>query len=409
MRKRLKSRRYLLIPGNNSLSHVAKCLAVSESLAKRGHTVQLAVKPEYASFLRQLGIEPITLPDIQQADNSPFPTIAWFRDTERTAACIQAEADLIRKFQPDRVVGTFRFTLRASTALAGVPYDSMICGCMLPEYGGGLGFAAHERGARDQAIILDSFFRYAGGALSKAYAQFNVNGVTDARQALRGERTFLWDFPEFMPLPFQAGCDYVGPISWNHWPHDESESAPLLRDNCRLAVLAFGTGAQYKGVIQRLARILIKLGFRVAVACGGQESVDRNGYDPAIVLLRYAPMNLLLKRASLLVTHGGQMTVFEALGSGVPVAVMPFQPEQAQNGVCLEQIHCGQRLIPSQVFQGDPMTYVAALDQISDDDLASRFTALVEDAEVRRHLAAMGPTMAKYGGAEALASMLETA
>jgi hypothetical protein len=405
----VKSRRYLLIPGNNSLSHVAKCLALSESLERRGHTARLAVKRKNSAFLRELGVEHFVLPDVQEADNSPFPTIAWFRDTERTAACIRAEMDLIEAFRPDRVMGTFRFTLRASAAKTGVPYDSLICGCMLPEHDEALGFSNGEPGARDQAIILDSFFRYAGAALSKAYALFGVAGVEDSRQALKGDRTFLWDFPEFMRLHSQSGRDYVGPIFWNRWPYDALDPNLVLHAHRRLAILAFGTCTQNGDVVPRLSRILAGMGFQVVVACGGQAVDGKNGYDPSSILLRYAPMNLLLPKASLLVTHGGQMTIFEALGFGVPVAVMPFQAEQAHNGVCLERIHCGRRLIPSQVFQGDPATYVSAFDRMSDKDLMERLSALVDDADVHQHLKAIGCTLSKYGGVETLASMWEDA
>ena len=405
----MKSRRYLLIPGNNSLSHVAKCLALCESLERRGHTARLAVKHNNVSFLRQLGVEHFVLPDIQESDNSPFPTIAWFRDPERTAACIRAELELIQAFKPDRVMGTFRFTLRASAAMAGVPYDSLICGCMLLEHDGALGFTNGEPGARDQAIILDSFFRYAGAALSKAYALLGVQGVEDARQALRGDRTFLWDFPEFLRLPSRSGCEYVGPIFWNRWPYDEFDLNRILHADRRLAILAFGTCTQNGEVVPRLSRILARMGFQVVVACGGQAVDGKNGYDSSAILLRYAPMSLLLPKASLLVTHGGQMTIFEALGFGVPVAVMPFQPEQAHNGVCLEQIHCGRRLISSQVFQGDPMTYVSAFNRMSDEDLMGRISALVDDTDVRQHLKAIGHTLSKYGGVETLASMWESA
>jgi len=378
-------------------------------LQRRGHTAWLAVKHEYASFLRQLDVEHFVLPDIQEADNSPFPTIAWFRDAQRTAACIRAEMKLIQTFKPDRVLGTFRFTLRASAARAGVPYDSLICGCMLPEYDRGLGFTNGEHGERDQAIILDSFYRYAGAALSKAYTLFGVEGVRDVRQALKGDRTFLWDFPEYMPLPSQSVCDYVGPIFWNRWPYDEVDPNRILNANRRLAILAFGTCTQNGEVVPRLSRILASMGFQVVVACGGQVVVDRNGYDSSVILLRYAPMSLLLPRASLLVTHGGQMTIFEALSFGVPVAVMPFQPEQAHNGVCLEEICCGRRIISSQLFQGNSLTYVDAFNRLSDENIALQLAALVNDMDVRRRISAVSRAMAQYGGTETLAAMLEDA
>jgi hypothetical protein len=80
------------------------------------------------------------LPDIQEIDRSPYPTINWFRNRDHILKCIYAEIALIKKYKPDRVLGVFRFTLKAASAVCKIPYDSLACGCMLPYMSGALGF-----------------------------------------------------------------------------------------------------------------------------------------------------------------------------------------------------------------------------------------------------------------------------
>jgi UDP:flavonoid glycosyltransferase YjiC (YdhE family) len=101
------------------------------------------------------------------------------------------------------------------------------------------------------------------------------------------------------------------------------------------------------------------------------------------------------------------MTVFEALRNEVPLLVMPFQPEQAHNGVCLERIGCGARLIPSTLFHGLSEDYVQALRRVSDDDLKEKIARLVDDPETGKALARMRQVIANYQGAEAIARALE--
>ena len=120
--------------------------------------------------------------------------------------------------------------------------------------------------------------------------------------------------------------------------------------------------------------------------------------DPRVVIQTFAPLHEILPHASLLVTHGGQLTVFEALQNHVPVVVMPFQPEQAHNGVCLERLGCGIRLVPPYPFQGNPQVYIEALANMSDADIASRITALVEDPRLADSLARVKTMLARYGG-----------
>ena len=52
--------RFLLEPCNNTLSHVAKCLALREALEACGHEVFLAVSVARAAFLERIGQRPST-------------------------------------------------------------------------------------------------------------------------------------------------------------------------------------------------------------------------------------------------------------------------------------------------------------------------------------------------------------
>ncbi|MCC6562545.1 MAG: glycosyl transferase, partial [Xanthomonadales bacterium] len=150
--------RFLLLPGNNTLSHIAKCLALREALEARGHQTFLAVSSGRSGFLDRLGERRrFFLPDIQEADGSPTPTLAWFRPA-RVEACVLAERALIQQLRPDAVLGVFRFTGRLSATLANVPYHSLICGSMTPACDEVLGFAPREPGADEQATAL-RFFR----------------------------------------------------------------------------------------------------------------------------------------------------------------------------------------------------------------------------------------------------------
>jgi UDP-N-acetylglucosamine:LPS N-acetylglucosamine transferase len=113
----------------------------------------------------------------------------------------------------------------------------------------------------------------------------------------------------------------------------------------------------------------------------------------------------LLERASLLVCHGGQLSVFEALSQQIPVAVMPFQPEQAQNGVCLEQLGCGQRLVPGQSFLGRSEVYSEAFNQRSDKALKESLLSLGGNRDA---LAYVSNLLASYKGNEVIFRLLES-
>ncbi len=401
--------KYLLMPGNNSLSHVVKCLAVGDVLTARGHEVRIAVSRKHSRFLQKQSLEHFVLPDIQETDESGFPSVEWFRQPRLITDCINEEVRLLRAYQPDRVVGVFRFTLSSSARIAGVPYDSLICGCMIPDSPEVMGFAEGEQGREVQRIILDGFFRYAGARLGAALPAVGLpRSKGDIRHMLKGERTFLWDFPEFAPLPQQRDLIHVGPLAWNNWPYDSVDTGVLNQGGGPLAVVAFGTCTTCLGTVKRIITVLLDMGYRVLLAAGGQpELLSILPKEPRVTTCAFAPLHRILPHAALLVTHGGQMTVFEALQEGVPVLVMPFQPEQAHNGLCLERLGCGKRLVSAEPFQGNSTVYLNALERMTDAEIGAKISSLVLHPQIKGRLAETREVIRRYGGAQALADSLE--
>lgn len=367
--------KFLLVAENNSLSHVAKCLAIEDHLAGLGHETLVAVSGKSARFVRGLGRNCTVLPDLQENDDSGFPTVHWFNRPAKIAECINAERALLEQFRPDRALGVFRFTLQASAQLAGIPFDSLTCGCMHPGSDEVLGFAPGEHGSETQQQNLELFFRFAGAKMSAVLRDFGLAPVDDIRQMLQGERTFLWDFPEFTPVAKDRSLHHIGPLTWGDWPHDTLDLDELATGSGPLAVVSFGTCVNSAEIADRIVRMLLQMGYRVLLAAGGQEPLLKTPRHPRVTVCRFAPLKLIFPHASLLVCHGGQMTVFEALAQHVPVLVMPFQPEQAHNGVSLERLNCGRRLVPAQQFRGNSGVYLDAFNSMSD----ATFRGLVEE------------------------------
>lgn len=400
--------KFLLIPENNSLSHISKCLSIMHTLMANGHEVQIAIGKKHSNFLKTLGIKHHILSDIQETDSGGFPSFKWFSNVEIIENCIREEVELINRIKPDRIIGVFRFTLYASSQLAKVPYDSLICGCMIPESHDILGFHEDEAGAELQRKFLDNFFRFAGKKFSLAMTQFGLAKIEDIRYALKGEQTFLWDFPEFMPLGKGTDITHVGPITLHHWPYDSVNLESILDSKYPIAVISFGTCVTNHAIVERIINILLDLNYKIIVAAGGQtEMMNIGPFDPRVVVLKYAPLHEIFPHTSLLVTHGGQMTVFEALQNQIPVLVMPFQPEQSHNGVCLERIGCGSRLIPSTHFTGFPEDYLHVFNQISDNEIKIKISNLVNDYKTKENLAKIKEALGYYQGAKTIVNSFE--
>jgi zeaxanthin glucosyltransferase len=137
-------------------------------------------------------------------------------------------------------------------------------------------------------------------------------------------------------------------------PKDHRFIGPLVRDerlpdrlstwshrvDDRLQVyVAFGTFLSHRSeVLARVADALRDLGVRAAIASGPTDQ-ERLGHLPGDWLVApQLPQVAMLASADLIVHHGGNNTVQEALAAGVRQVVLPFSTDQFSNAADLERL-----------------------------------------------------------------------
>lgn len=391
------------------MSHILKCKAVADLLVSEDHDVSIGVTKGSSSFLEQAGYKPHIIPDIQESDNSSFPSFKWFSSKDNLLRCIHAQVKLLEQVKPDRILGIFNFTLKISASILKIPYDSFVCGCMLKESKDILGFHGNETAAALQKINMDTFFSYATKKINRAIKTIGQSPLDDIRDLLKGDVTFLWDFPEFMPLPANDKFVYTGPVSCKNVPMSLDDQIKPFETPAPVAILSFGTCSGSPEVLKRLARICLDAGLNIIIAAGGQKaylSLFEN--DSRVRAALFPDLSRLLNKASLLITHGGQISIFEALQSRVPVIVMPFQPEQAHNGICLEKAGCGKLLVPPVPFRAGPEVYIDAFNRISDTKISDVISGLYRDSlATTDNLDKISNCIKSYQGVKKLVALLE--
>ena len=145
-----------------------------------------------------------------------------------------------------------------------------------------------------------------------------------------------FDFPRrYLPDHFH----YTGP--WTEigsrgdgdFPWDRLDGRPLI-------YASMGTlQNRLPQVFRIIAEACSQLEVQLVVALGrrGAAAPERLPGDPIIV--DYAPQVALLRRASLVITHGGLNTTLESLSQGIPLVVLPVTNDQP--GIAARVAHLG--------------------------------------------------------------------
>ena len=120
--------------------------------------------------------------------------------------------------------------------------------------------------------------------------------------------------------------------------------------------------------MRKLIASLSDAPYRVIVSLGPQHSELELG--PSMVGEEFLPQTSILPQVDLVITHGGNNTITEALHFGLPMVVLPLFWDQYDNAQRIDETGFGRRL---DTYAHEPGELRAAIDGLlADDALAVR-------------------------------------
>jgi UDP:flavonoid glycosyltransferase YjiC (YdhE family) len=166
--------------------------------------------------------------------------------------------------------------------------------------------------------------------------------------------------------------------------------------------VGFSTSFQnHAGVLQNVIDALAPLPVRVLVTLGGAIGAGELRASDNCTIVESAPHTVVMRKASLVVTHGGHGTVMRALMSRVPMLVIPHGRDQNDNAVRITERGAGLSLTPSASVEEirtaclrllkDPRFSTAARrfgDRVAADAENSTVVPELESAATTAHVAA---------------------
>jgi zeaxanthin glucosyltransferase len=384
----------LLIVSPDYASHALPLLTIGQAWQRRGHRVVVATGPAMAPLVRSVGMEHTELImsrgsnagviRTQQARDAEAHSLeAFFEATRRgmvETLRYQAEqraTDLLWRPQqvarrtmrivethaPDTIlVDHLAFAATIGLRAQGVPYGDVVLGhpTALPVGDELYGVpSAWPPTLNPDLVELESLRATARGVSEAFTMAYNetlravapaVDPVDDAFRA-HGDLV-LYNYPAALHGPVRAARLPRHVFLGSAVRHEASDPDVLewlsSPDQRPLVVVSLGTFLSARGdVLTRIAAALRKVDVRVAIAIGPNSIADL-GPVPVDWLVRTSlPQVALLEHAALLVTHGGNNSVTEALNFGVPMLVLPFSTDQFDGAAAIERGLAGVALDPN--------------------------------------------------------------
>ena len=408
----------LLVISPDYASHLLPLATLATAWSERGQRVVVATGPSTAGIVDSFGFERVGLqlgrgsnPGIISADDQPddeadslrgffaatregmIPTLA-FQARERLTdlmwdpvAAGTSTLRIVEEVRPDAIlIDHLAFSARLALSVAGLDFADVVLGhpSALPRGGELYGLPpAWPAAFRPRRQHLDELRELCARVSANFTREWNNTARAldaDARLSTaafseHGPRVF-YNYPEQLARCTVPGAVFLGSTRREEPPDQEADE--WLADAGPFVYVSFGSFLSVRDdVLRRVCDALRSSSAQAAIATGST-SPGALGPLPKDWLVRpHLPQVRLLGAAAAAVTHGGNNSVTEALGAGVPLLVLPFSTDQFAGAEAIESARVGVALAPNEVTVaelGDALEALLNRTAI-DEDLLARIVA----------------------------------
>jgi UDP:flavonoid glycosyltransferase YjiC (YdhE family) len=392
-------RRLLFVAEAVTLAHVARAVALAQSLDQTRYEIHLACDPRYRSLFERLSF---SVHSIQSIGSDRFQARLTKGHPLYTAAelrgYVKDDLRLIAAVNPSVVVGDFRLSLSVSARVAGVPYMTMTNAHWSPY--------ARPRVLVPELLLTDRFgprlgqalftlmrplvFAHHASALNKVRREYGLSSVGHSLSRIftDADHTMYADLPELVPtFNLPPRHHYLGPVLWS------ADARPSWWDSLPrdmpLAYITLGSSGRID-LLPNVLDTLEGLGIGAIVSTAGRRFLGR--VPRHVWISDYIPGSQAASKANLVICNGGSASVYQAIGAGVPILGIPSNLDQYLMMHYVEQYGAGEMVRAGQaspaavaetarrILAGSRYkSRVEALQQaMSSKGAAARFTALLD-------------------------------
>jgi MGT family glycosyltransferase len=345
--------------------HVNPTLAVAQELVRRGQAVSYYVTEEFRDVVEATGAVfqpyesklkdmPAMPPSFSGMGGGPTGRIGPMFMLEDMQSVPSQVIDRIRAEQPDAIIYDFMCAW-AKTIIDELQVPAI---AVRATYASNEHFNLMEHmrasmqnrpGAREMMERMRAYMEAQGAGMASAFASiFSAFSRVEQLNII------------FMPKEFQPAADtfddrylFVGP---SILPRHEAPDFPFDRLSAERPLLYISLGSIftnqpdfYKQCFAAFAdqdwQVLLSIGKRTDLAALGP--VPEN-----FLLSAYVPQLDILPRTQLFVTHAGTNSVMESMYFGVPMVLIPQQPEQQLHAQRVVDMGLGPDFCPQVCSQG---------------------------------------------------------
>ncbi|MFO0578652.1 MAG: glycosyltransferase [Polyangia bacterium] len=348
--------RIALFADGGFLAHTTRVLEVGRALARDyGHEIIFCCQGPYARLLREAGfpVMPVYTVDrevtLKLVRRAGLCDLRWWREVADRS--VRSDMETLEELRPDMVVGDLRMSLSTSARALGIPYVSVTNAAWTSRFAEQItvpeGHLSEKLLGRRVARAMFPMLKrllvwYWARGFDKVRERLGLDPLGTMYDLIEGDLTLLADLPEYFPiLPSPPSFRYVGPIRFRAalpkpaWLSQLDPSRPTI-------YFTMGSSGEARFFGEAI-RAFGDTEYQVLITTAGLPADMVAGYDNVFVE-DLADGDALMAASDVTITHGGNGTIYQALGQGVPVVGIATMFDQEINLSRVEALGVGMRL-----------------------------------------------------------------
>jgi len=365
----MKKQTILILPFTPTLSHISRPLEIAKQLRESGFNVLFAgfhTRKSKISFIQNEGFKCLPLfepdPDIL-FNNIRKGNLAFVTDTT-LSQMIEADLCLFKQVKPDLVLTDGRFSAMISTQIADIPHAAIVNASsteyrsvpyipMFEPLNKAIQYKAFNRLTDAVNLKLEmAVFDSAMIHFNRWTKKYKLPVPVTATNCLAGkDLTFLADIPAYYPVKNQPDSyRYIGPITWkpsnfvatpSWWPLPETSKKKVY-----ITMGTTGEGNLFSKVYRQFRDSDL-----ISIVTTGNQADHFQTIPNNIYVENFMDGDMVLHHSDLVVCHGGNGTIYQALALGKPIIGIPTIPDQDFNMRRVEALGAGVRLTMKEALE----------------------------------------------------------
>lgn len=330
----------LVLINAHSVAHVTRPLEIAKVLRAEGHMITFAGHGKYLEIASMEGFDTHKLSGLStERMRAIMQTgkLGKLYPIEEIRSWIEEEIQLIQRLNANLIISDNRITASTSAELTNTKMVSIINAHMTMYRK--IPFFSYSRLFKFKinalAETLDKLENKLEFQMWNHFVSADLNlirkelGLKPKYSYLidEGNLNLIPDIPEFNPMiSHPENVKYVGPLTWN-----SSLPAPecLNKLDRTKKIIYFSVGSEgLIDLIGSLSTVFVQSQYQIVISTGGVELPNDLKIPDNIFIEKYVNADTLLPLCDLVVCHGGNGTIYQALAQGVPVLGIATHAEQ---------------------------------------------------------------------------------